>query len=41
MICNWRYRFGAGTFRTGRVSDWRRPREGENFGVIKGLGMTE
>jgi len=35
MICCWSFRIGAEAFGMGRVSEWRKPREGENFGVVK------
>ena len=46
MIHCWSFRFGAGAFGIGRISEWIRPRGGEDFGVVKlrsgkGLGMAE
>ena len=46
MICYWSLKFGAGAFRMEMVSEWIRPRGGEDNGVVnllsgKGLVMVE
>ena len=34
-ICCWSFKFKARAFGTGKVSEWRRPRGGEDFRVVK------
>ena len=37
MIYRWSFRLGAGAFGTGKVSEWRRPRGGDDFGAVKAM----